>query len=116
MVSYINASEAYVVSIDVPSGLFGEWNENVLSRNVVHADLTLAIQFPRLAFFIVDNAEFIGEWKVLDIELSQQEIKSSPYDYFLVEKSDARNMLRPRGLFTSKADFGNALLVAEVTA
>ena len=112
LVSYINASEAYVVSIDVPSGLFGEWNENVLSRNVVHADLTLAIQFPRLAFFIVDNAEFIGEWKVLDIELSQQEIKSSPYDYFLVEKSDARNMLRPRGLFTSKADFGNALLVA----
>ena len=39
---------------------------------MVHADLTLAILFFRLAFFIVDNAEFIGEWKVLDIELSGQ--------------------------------------------
>ena len=30
LVQYINNSEAFIVSIDIPSGLFGEWNEVVL--------------------------------------------------------------------------------------
>ena len=73
------------MSIDVPSGMFAEWNADNLSRNIIHADLTLAMQFPRLAFFISDNAEYLGEWKVLDIELSQQEIKNTQSQYFLLE-------------------------------
>ena len=55
----INESNAYVVSIDVPSGLFGEWNENVSRRDMIHADLTLAFQTPRLAFFFEENAMFL---------------------------------------------------------
>ena len=68
LVRYINESGAMVVSIDVPSGMFSDWNNGVINRNIIHADLTLAIQFPRLAFFISDNADLVGEWKVLDLE------------------------------------------------
>ncbi len=112
LVDYINNSQATIVSIDVPSGMFGEWNAENLSRNIIHADLTLAMQFPRLAFFISDNAEYLGEWKVLDIELNQQEIKNTQSQYFLLEKHDARRVLQRRGEFSSKNDYGSALIVA----
>ena len=49
----ISESGATVISIDVPSGMFGEWNARVIGRNVVHATLTMAIQFPRLSFSLV---------------------------------------------------------------
>lgn len=111
LVDYINNSKAKIVSIDVPSGLFAEWNEDNLRRNIIHADLTLAIQFPRLSFFISDNAEFLGEWKVLDIGLSSTEIKNTTTQFFLLEKQDARRVLHQRGEFSSKADYGSALIV-----
>ena len=53
----INDSEAPVVSIDIPSGLYSDWNSHLILRNVVHATLTLAVEFPRLSFFIPDNSE-----------------------------------------------------------
>lgn len=112
LVDYINNSKARIVSIDVPSGLLAEWNEDNLSRNIIHADLTLAIQFPRLSFFIADNAEFLGEWKVLDIEMSSADIRSTQSHYYLLEKNDARRVLRPRGDFSTKNDYGSAMVVA----
>lgn len=112
LVRYINESEATVVSIDVPSGLFGDWNPQLIARNVVHADLTMAVQFPRLSFFMPDNAELVGQWKLIDIELSPEEIRRRPAPFYLVEKSDVKRMLQPRGIFTSKADYGSALMVA----
>lgn len=45
----INGSGAYVVSIDIPSGLSGEWNAESRHRDMVHANLTLTFQFPRLS-------------------------------------------------------------------
>ena len=86
LVNYINDEHPTVVSIDLPSGMFGDWNPRIINRNTVHATLTLAIQFPRLCFFIPDNAELIGEWKVLDVGLSQQAISSLPAEFCLVEK------------------------------
>lgn len=112
LVDYINNSQATIIAIDVPSGMFAEWNSDNLSRNIVHADLTLAMQFPRLSFFISDNAEYLGEWKVLDIELSAQEIKNTQSQYFLLEKHDAKRILQRRAEFSSKNDYGSALIVA----
>ena len=107
---YINESNAYVVSIDVPSGLFGEWNHMVHHRDMVHANLTLAFQTPRLSFFFPENEEVIGEWKLLDIDLDEAKMKEMPTDYMLVESRTVRPLLRPRDPFTGKRDYGSALL------
>lgn len=111
LVRDINDSGADVVSIDIPSGLFADWNPHTISRNVVHATLTCAIQFPRLSFFIADNAEMVGHFKTIDIGLSKTAIRNTPTKYHLVEAHDIRRVLRPRPEFASKSDFGNALLV-----
>lgn len=109
---YINESGAYVISLDIPSGMMGEWNADLLRRDMVHADLTLTFQFPRLSFFFEENAEVIGEWKLLDIELDQEKVKSIPSDFMLVEARSVRPLLRPRLPFTGKRDYGSVLIFA----
>ncbi|MCI9171806.1 NAD(P)H-hydrate dehydratase [uncultured Duncaniella sp.] len=108
----ISESGASVISIDVPSGMFGDWNARVIGRDVVHATLTLAVQFPRLAFFLSDNADLVGRWKVLDIGLSNRAIMETHTKYFYVERDEVREVLRKRKPFSSKADYGHALLFA----
>lgn len=112
LVQYINEERATVVSIDLPTGMFGDWNPQMVSRNVVHATLTLAIQFPRICFFIADNADMVGEWKVIDIGLSEAAIASTPVNFCLVEKRDVQHRLHHRKPFATKADFGSAILYA----
>lgn len=109
---YINESGAYVISLDVPSGLFGEFNDNILHRDVIHANLTLTFQLPRLSFFFEENADLIGEWKLLDIDLDQDKIKELQSQYVLVDARNIRPFLRPRRPFTGKRDYGSALIFA----
>lgn len=108
----INDSGAFVVSIDVPSGLFGEWNDKVSFRDVVHANVTFTFQFPRISFFFPENAEVIGEWKLLDIDLDEKVIKDTPTDYIFVETPSVRPLLKRRNPFSGKRDYGSVLLMA----
>lgn len=108
----INQSGAAVLSIDLPTGMHSEWNLNSISNDMVHANLTLAVGFARLAFFINDNAEIIGEYKVLRLGLNRQAIRDTPYAYYLFTRADARALLQPRWLDASKADYGSALICA----
>ena len=76
LVRYINESGATVVSIDVPSGMNGDLCADSVNRNIVHASLTLTVQFPRPAFFMKENAELVGEWKAIDINLNHDTFHS----------------------------------------
>ncbi len=109
---YINDSGAFVISIDIPSGLFGEWNENASPRDMVHANLTLTFQMPRLSFFFEENADVLGQWELLDIDLDPNKMKELTTDYMLVESRSVRPLLRPRLPFTGKRDYGSVLLFA----
>lgn len=112
LVGYINESGAPVVSIDLPSGMFGDWNKGTLNRNVVHATLTIALQFPRLAFLLKENAELVGEWVVADVGLNASVIRNTKTNYQLLDPPGMRRLLKPRDPFASKADYGSALLIA----
>ena len=115
---YINDSGAYVVSIDIPSGLYGEWNDwssQANRRDMIHADLTLAFQIPRLSFFFEENYEILGEWKLLDIDLDETTIKTLKTDFFWVDNRNIRAMLKMRHPFTAKRDYGSAIFFAGST-
>ncbi|MBR4963323.1 MAG: NAD(P)H-hydrate epimerase, partial [Muribaculaceae bacterium] len=70
LAQYINESEASVLSIDIPSGLFAEDNTTNDSRGIVKADITVSFQYPKLAFLLEENAEYVGEWRIADIGIS----------------------------------------------
>ena len=112
VVKYINTSLATVVAIDVPSGLMGEDNTYNIQANIIRADLTLSLQLPKLAFLFAENAPFVGEWQLLDIGLSEEAIEEKETDFALTEHEDVASMLKPRGKFAHKGNFGRALLIA----
>lgn len=108
----INDSGAYVISIDIPSGLSGEWNSNVRFHDVVHANLTLTFQFPKLSFLFAEHADLLGERIVLNIGLDQKAIKEKKSDWMFVESRTIRPLLHPRHPFSAKRDFGSVMMFA----
>lgn len=111
LIRTINESEAPIVSIEIPSGLFCDWNSgNAISRDIIHAYLTIAIEFPCLSFFMKENIEIIGEWCIINIGLDRNAIRHAPYTYYLVTWQDMHMILRPRPAQVSKADLGSALI------
>lgn len=112
LVNYINQSGATVVAIDIPSGLFGEDNRNNESESIIQANLTLTFSFPKLAFFLPENEQYVGEWKVLDISLDPYIVENTPTPYSLVEEEDMAAVFQPRSRFSHKGVFGHALLIA----
>lgn len=112
VVKYINRSDAEVISIDIPSGLFGEDNHGNDPEAIVQADKTLTFGFPKLAFFFPENAGYVGEWKVLDIGIHPDIVRSTLTQYMMVTEEDIAEVFQPRERFAHKGTFGHALLIA----
>ncbi|MDR2384949.1 MAG: NAD(P)H-hydrate dehydratase [Tannerella sp.] len=111
IVKYINNSKSTVVSIDIPSGLFGEDNRENNPEHIIQADLTLTFEFPKLSFLFPENAAYAGEWKILPIGLHPDALKNTKSYYGLITEEDIPSLIRPRHRFTHKGDYGHALLL-----
>lgn len=108
----INKTGSVVVSIDIPSGLFGEDNSTNDPDAIVCADFTLSFEFPKLCFMFGENARFVGEWRVLPIELDCRAIRATYTPYFLLEDNYINPLLKKREKFDHKGKYGHGLLVA----
>jgi NAD(P)H-hydrate epimerase len=112
IVDYINHSESTVVSIDIPSGLFGEDNKENNRKYIIQADLTLTFEFPKLSFLLPENADFTGEWKMLPVGLHPDALLKTKTPYGLITDEDIVSLIHRRERFAHKGDFGHALLIA----
>jgi len=112
VVKYINASKAQVVAIDIPSGLMGEDNTYNIRPHIIHADVTLSIQLPKLSFLFPENEGIVGEWELLNIGLKQSFIDAAPSAYSILEETEVRSLIQPRKRFSHKGTFGHGLLIA----
>ena len=109
-IQFINNSNAYVLSIDFPSGLFADKAVKDKS-SVVKAYHTLTFQTPKLAFLLPENKEFVGSWEVIDIGLDLEFLYNVQTNYFLTYKQDVQPFYRFRDRFSHKGDYGHALLI-----
>ena len=112
LVRRINESGARIVAIDMPSGLPADGAPGLINRNIIHADLTLAIGMPRLAFFSAENAELVGQWQTLDAGYSREAAARMQAGYYLIERKQVRRILTPRHPDSSKADYGSLVIFA----
>ena len=112
IVDYINHAESTIVSIDIPSGLFGEDNKDNNIQHIIKADLTLTFEFPKLSFLLPENSIFIGEWKVLPIGLHPDALLKTKTSYGLITDDDIASLIHTRDRFAHKGNFGHALLIA----
>lgn len=112
LVKYINASQAKIISIDVPSGLMTEDNTYNVRANIIRATMTLTLQQPKLSFLFPENQPFVGELRVLDIKLSKEGMAKIEAPFSMVDASDVRACLLDRSPFAHKGQMGTALLIA----
>jgi ADP-dependent NAD(P)H-hydrate dehydratase / NAD(P)H-hydrate epimerase len=110
LIDHINASGCEIISIDMPSGLFVDHSS--LGNRIIKADHTLSFQCYKLAFFMAENAEYIGEVHIIDIGLQQDFYASVFSRYELTDGLIIHSIHKPRKRFSHKGNFGHALLVA----
>ena len=112
IINKLNKIGNKIISIDVPSGLMGEDNRFNNPNNIIRANLTLTLEFPKLAFFFPENETFVGKFIIIPIGLHPEAKKAETSPYFYNEKNDISTLLMPRSTFTEKRQLGHGLLYA----
>ena len=115
LIKKINESPAVTVSIDVPSGLAGEDNSGTNPDSIVKADYTLTLQYPKLSMLLADFGPYCGKVEILDIELHPKALSDFQSSYYYTSGEEIARMIKPRGKFSQKWNYGSALLIAGST-
>ncbi|RZN36946.1 MAG: NAD(P)H-hydrate dehydratase [Methanophagales archaeon ANME-1-THS] len=99
-IDLINGSQAFVIAVDIPSGLDPDTGE---AEKAVKADLTVTFHKPKRGLLEKVAAEYVGELVVADIGIPEGlERLAGPGDVRLVLKRDPRS---------HKGDNGRVLIV-----
>lgn len=109
LVDFINTQNKVVISIDVPSGLYID-TSTPKENSVIEADYTLTFEVPKLAFLVPENAYYVGQFEILNIDLDTTFDTES--NYFYTEYSSILPLFKQRKKFAHKGNFGHALLIA----
>ncbi len=113
VVEQINQLRNKVVSIDIPSGLFAEYDKvSSQGQCIIKAHTTLTFQMPKLSFFLPESSHYVGNWHVLNIGLSRKFILNQECPYRMVRKKQMRKTRKKRALHSHKGNYGHALLIA----
>ncbi len=110
LIGHINDSRAFVLSVDVPSGLpvdRAPWNTSY----VIQASYVLSFQLPKLVFFLPETGVYLNQWEVLDIGLNQDFITNTEADFELIGRPEVLPMYRHRLKFSHKGTYGHSVIV-----
>jgi NAD(P)H-hydrate epimerase len=107
-IGYINEYEKTVYAIDTPSGLD---SEGIVKGRVIRATKTISFQRPKLAFFLPENAPYVGDWSTVNIGLIESYIQQLDSNRFLLDE-DVRHLVKSRNRQSHKGTYGHALIVA----
>jgi NAD(P)H-hydrate epimerase len=111
IVNKINNICNNIVSVDIPSGLFGEDN-SLNDGAIIKADTTITIQFPPISAMFPENNNYYGKLIVVPIGLSEDAINTTPSNYYIITQDYAKCIIKKRNAFGHKGNFGHALLIA----
>ncbi len=109
LVKHINTSQATIVSIDLPSGLFAELPAK---GKIIKATHTLTFQCLKLCFLYPENEQYFGNVTLLNIGLLPAYLQNIDTKYSIVELNQIQQIYKPRKKFTHKGTFGHALIIA----
>jgi len=106
----INKSPAYVIAVDIPSGLSSDTFETIGPS--VKADLTVALAAPKIAHIFPPAADRVGELVVAPIGVPPALFDDPALKLELVEEAAVRPFFRKRKRDTHKGTYGHVLIVA----
>ena len=110
LLKYINASNAFKLSVDVPSGLYANKAPDD-KESVIYANTCLTFQTPKLVFFLPETASYIKDLEILDIGLDREYLQQVQTGMELIGKPEVLSMYIPRQKYTHKGTYGHAVLI-----
>lgn len=105
VINAINAAKAFVIAVDIPSGLNGD--NGAVMGCAVRADLTVAIAYPKLGLYLNDGVDYSGDIVVEDIG-----IKCDAPTAYIAEEEDIKKFFPERRRNTHKGSYGRACVIA----
>ncbi len=110
VVESINKSGGNIYAVDISSGLFADKQTN--QGAVIHADVTISFQLPKLAFLHPSNFQYVGDWHIVNIGLDEDFINKQSSDFHLVTHEYVGKLIKRRNKFDHKGTWGRALIMA----
>lgn len=111
LINSVSAMCRMVISIDLPSGLPTE-PETTAAPDVVAADMTVTVEFPKLSLLLPDTGRFAGKLSVVPAGLDRKFMKSASSSFYALDRQTICGMMKQRGEFDNKGTHGHALLIA----
>ena len=111
IISHINSSNAFTISIDIPSGLPAN-PEFKNSNSIINSDVTITFEIPKLSFLLPNTGNYVGDLKILPIGLNKEFISKQYSENFFIDKDYVKSKIKKRPPFSHKGDYGHALIIA----
>ncbi|WP_428662643.1 NAD(P)H-hydrate dehydratase [Runella sp.] len=110
VIQRLNNSAGTIISVDIAAGLFTD-APNAPEDIIIKPAFTVSFQSPKLAFFQPQCGEFVGDWDIVPIGLSEEYAAQTPTPYFYTSPSTVFPFAKARKKYSHKGSFGHALLI-----
>ncbi|HET7522494.1 MAG TPA: NAD(P)H-hydrate dehydratase [Bacillales bacterium] len=110
VITQINASQAFVVSVDLPSGVPADGAE--VGGTAVKADRTVTLQCPKTGAVTYPAASYYGVWETVDIGIPPKVIDQTAPSRRFWQAEDVEATFPKRRASSHKGSHGKGLLVA----
>ncbi|WP_317167327.1 NAD(P)H-hydrate dehydratase [Blattabacterium cuenoti] len=100
-----------VISIDIPSGMFIETNNNHKSKKIIKATHTLTFYTPKIPFFLPDYEEYVGKWWVINLGVHKDYFQKIYTKNYFVDCEYIRSIKKRRKKFSHKGNYGHGLII-----
>jgi ADP-dependent NAD(P)H-hydrate dehydratase / NAD(P)H-hydrate epimerase len=110
LVSAVNDSDAYVVSVDIPSGMSADTGQ--LIGPCIHADQTVTFGLPKPALILYPPAACAGRISVADISIPVSNIQKMNLPGDILTPDHFPVFFAPREPDTHKGRLGHLLIIA----
>lgn len=110
LIKYINASKAYTVSLDVPSGLYPNHAPED-KEAVIESNYTLTGQAPKLSFFLPETGIYMQEWEVIDFGFDQEYLHNLNTEVQLIDTFEVLPLYIPREKYAHKGTYGHSMII-----
>lgn len=109
LINKVNSLLNKLISIDLPSGMKTEFGNK--NQAIIKSDITLTLEFPKLAMLLPEVGGLCGKIEALSIGLSAEYMQKNDSNYTYITKEFIDNIIIKRDKFAHKGTYGHALLI-----
>lgn len=109
IIESINQSKAYIVSVDIPSGIDGKTGK--ILGIAVKADTTITFVLPKIGLYQYPAVDYTGNVEVVQIGVAESILEEIEVNTFSIEKEDMIKLMPKRYTRSNKGSYGKVLVI-----